>query len=76
MYTVEMDHDEVKIILIDENESEGEVEFYLYDDCVVIKQHHYLEEIDIYDEIRMTPEQFEDLRVAFQSPEGVFYRKK
>ena len=87
MYTVEMDHDEIKIILIDERDKGKEVEVDIYDDCVTIKQYHDIEtfNIDFEDfddevvsEIMMTPEQFQDLMLAMKSKEGVYrtVRKK
>lgn len=70
MYSVEIDHDEVKIILVDDDGEWDDVEIMMYDDCVVIRQ--FDEEIQEYFTIMTSPRQFDQLYKALYSPEGVF----
>lgn len=70
MFTNEMDHDETKIVILDDNGFHEDVEFNIYDDCVIIRQ--WDESIQNTVEIIMSPDMFDDFVTALNKPEGAF----
>ena len=74
MYTVEFDHDEVCITILDDNGFEDDVVINSFDDIVYIRQ--WDEELGVMQSISMTPAQWEELIAAIDSPEGSFIRTK
>lgn len=74
MFTVEMDHDEILIVILDERGVHQDVEVFLYEDIVYIRQ--WNEEIDRYKTIQMSVDMFESFQTALKSPEGAFIVRK
>ena len=70
MFTVEMDFDEVAITILDDTGQYEDVQFFIYDDIVYIRQ--YFEQVEAFSVIAMTPEMFEEFRKAFDKPEGAY----
>ena len=73
MYSVEIDHDEVKITIVDEEGFYDDVEFLIYDDVVIFRQ--FDEEIDEYFTIMLSPRMFDHVYKALFSAEGVYVVK-
>lgn len=70
MFTNEMDHDETRITILDDSGFHEDVAFYLYDDCIIIRQ--WDEQINNYTEIIMSPDMFDDFVAALNKPEGAY----
>jgi len=68
MFTVEMDHDEIEITILDDCGNNEDVKVHLFDDIVYIRQ--------VYDNkveaIQMSPDMWDELVAAINSPEGAF----
>jgi len=73
MFTVEFDHDEVCITIIDELENHGDLKIHAFDDIVYISQ--WDPDTEIQHILEINPDMWEDLIAAIHSPEG-FYIKK
>ena len=54
MFTVEMDHDEIEITVLDDRDGFEDVKVFSYDDIVYIRQ--FNEQYNKWDLIQMTPE--------------------
>jgi hypothetical protein len=74
MYTVEFDHDEICITVMDDTGVHGDIKVRAYDDIVYITQDD--EELDVEFVLEMNPAMWEELIAAIQSPEGFFRRVK
>lgn len=74
MFTVEMDHDEVTITVLDEGDNYEDVQYIIFDDIVYIRQ--WDEFLDKFNVIAMSPEMFDDFRAALNSSEGSYIVKK
>ena len=74
MFSVEFDHDEVCITVMDERGNYEDVIVNSFDDIVYIRQ--YNEELDKVTCIAISPDMWEELIAAIQSPEGLFKRVK
>ena len=70
MFTVEMDFDEIAITILDESGQYEDVQFFIYDDIVYIRQ--FFEQVGAFSVIAMTPEMFEEFRKALEKPEGAY----
>lgn len=70
MFTVEMDHDEIEITVLDDGGHFEDVKVFSYDEVVYIRQ--FNEKKNKWDLIQMTPEMYAELMTAWQSPEGSF----
>lgn len=70
MFTVEMDFDEVAITILDDTGQYEDVQFFIYDDIVYIRQ--YFEQVEAFSVIAMTPEMFEEFRKSFDKSEGAY----
>jgi hypothetical protein len=70
MFTIEMNHDETAIVILDEDAEFEDIEIILYEDIVYICQ--WCEEIDDYIVLSMSPEMFEAINAAFNLPEGAY----
>lgn len=74
MFSVEMDHDEVKIVIMDDYGYIPDLELKLYDDCVFLKQ-VVMDPHDGYEneiEIMITPAMFDEMRTSFEKSNGVY----
>ena len=70
MFTVEMDHEEIEITVLDDGGRFEDVKVFSYDEVVYIRQ--FNEKKNNWDLIQMTPEMYAELMTAWQSPEGSF----
>lgn len=75
MFTVEMELDEVAITVLDDSGQYEDMQVFIYDDIVYIKQ--WDEEVLRYRTIAVTPQMFKELTLAMNRPEGAYtYRIK
>ena len=74
MYTVEFDHDEITVTLVDDTANHEDVVVNSFDDIVYVRQ--WNEEFDRMQTIAMSVDQWEELIAAIDSPEGAFMRIK
>jgi len=74
MYSVEFDHDEVCITIMDDHGIHGDLIVNSFDDLVYIRQ--YDPETDTDFIIEISPEQWEELIAAIYSKEGFFRRQR
>ena len=72
MYSVEFDHDEICITVMDDTGIHGDIKVRSYDDVVYITQDD--EDLDCEFVLEMNPAMWEELISAIQSPEGFFKR--
>jgi hypothetical protein len=70
MFSVEMDHDEIEITVLDDYGYNEDLKVTLYEDVVYIRQ--YNEVTDREELIQISPDMWEELMAAINSPEGVF----
>jgi hypothetical protein len=70
MFSVEFDHDEFLITVLDDSGNFEDVSVYIYDDIVYIRQ--WCEDNQNFDLIQMTPEMFDQIMTAMKTPEGVY----
>jgi hypothetical protein len=74
MFTIEMDHDEITITLLDDSGNYADVIINSFDDIVYIRQ--FEEEDDAPQAIALSPKMWEELIAAIHSPEGAFLTVK
>jgi hypothetical protein len=74
MFTVEFDHDDIEITILDDGANHEDLKIHAFDDIVYLVQHD--EELDARNIITLSPSMFEDLINAVQSPEGAFITMK
>jgi hypothetical protein len=72
MFTVEFDHDEVCITIMDDTGVHGDLKIHSFDDIVYITQDD--PEMDVDHILEINPAMWEELMTAIQSPEGFFKR--
>ena len=70
MFTVEMDHDEIEITVLDDKDGFEDVKVFSYDDIVYIRQ--FNEQYNKWDLIQMTPEMYVELMTAYYKPSGAY----
>lgn len=73
MYSVEFDHDEICITIVDDANEHGDLKVYAFDDLVYITQED--PDLDTQTILEINPDMWEQLLMAIHSPEGVFLRK-
>ena len=73
MITIEMDHDETLITLMDTENNYEDVQFIIYDDIVYIKQ--WDEDLQVNMLVAMSPVMFDALITAMNLPEGAYVTK-
>ena len=61
MFTVEMDHDETVVTILDDVGVRGDVSFFFYEDMIYIRQ--FDEKKQKYDIILMSPEMWEEFMI-------------
>lgn len=74
MFSVEFDHDEVCITVIDDTGVHGDLRVHAFDDLVYLTQ--YDADLDKEYILEINPEMWEELISAIHSPEGVFIRTR
>jgi hypothetical protein len=72
MYTVEFESDASVITTLDQNDMYEDVEVILGDDGVVFMR-QYEPEMDSYQMLIMSSQQFLDIMAAYKSKEGAYY---
>jgi hypothetical protein len=70
MFTVEMDHDEIEITVLDDKNGFEDVKVFSYDDIVYIRE--FNEQYNKWDLIQMTPEMYVELMTAYHKPSGAY----
>ena len=73
MYTVEYEHDTFEIVVLDDQGREDDLRVEIESDAVFISQFNSVlnEEMNI----RITPEQWDEMLEALHSPEGSFIKR-
>ena len=74
MFTIEMDHDETRVTILDESDHYEDVQFVIFDDIVYIRQ--WDEFFEKFQTIAMSPDMFDEFRNALDLPEGSYRVKK
>jgi len=73
MFTVEMDFDEIEITVMDDTDEHEDVKVHIFDDIVYIRQ--FDNDATIPETIAMSPDMWDQLILAINSPEGAFQVK-
>ena len=73
MYTVEFEHDTVEIVVLDDQGREDDLRVEIETDAVFISQFNSV--LNQEQNIRITPEQWDEMLEALQSPEGSFIKR-
>lgn len=73
VFTVEMDHDEITVTVLDNNGNWDDVELIMYDDVIYIRQ--FDAELDAMQMIAMSPQMFGELMLSMKHPEGSYMTK-
>ena len=73
MFTIEMDHDETLVTLLDDRSNYEDVQFMIFDDIVYIRQ--WNDELDQFETIVMSPEMFDEFHKALNLPVGSYRTK-
>lgn len=73
MFSVEFDHDEVCITVVDDTGVHGDLRVHAFDDIVYLTQ--YDQDLNKEYILEINPDMWEQLIMAIHSPEGVFLRK-
>jgi hypothetical protein len=74
LYTVEFDHDELCITIMDDTGEYGDLKIHSFDDVVFLCQDD--PELDTQQILEVNPEMWEELIAAIHSPEGFFMRTR
>ena len=74
MFSVEFDHDEVCITVMDDTGVHGDLKIHAFDDIVYLTQ--YDADLDVDHILEINPDQWEELIAAIHSPEGFFMRER
>jgi len=73
MFTVEFNFDNTEVRVLDDTGKHEEIIISLMQDCVKLEQ--YNASSDIYTSVLMSPEQWDEILSAMQSPEGAFIKR-
>ena len=74
MFSVEFDHDEICITVMDDTGYHGDLKVHAFDDIVYLTQDD--PELDCEHTLEINPAMWEELITAIHSPEGFFTRVK
>lgn len=74
MFSVEFDHDEICITIMDDTGEHGDLKVHAFDDMVFIAQ--WDPESETQHILEINPDMWEELIAAIHSPEGFFMRTK
>jgi len=69
MFTVEMDHDEIEINILDDAGNNDDIKVHIFDDIVYIRQ---IDEHNKVESIQMSPSMWDELVAAINSSEGAY----
>jgi hypothetical protein len=70
MFTVEMDHDEIEITILDDSGDKEDVKVHLFDDIVYIRQ---VLDGNKVEAIELSLAMWDELVAAINSPEGAYH---
>lgn len=70
MFTVEFDHDEIEITVLDDAGNNEDIKVHLFTDIVYIRQ--FQEDSNKVKAISMSPDMWDELVAAINSPEGAY----
>lgn len=73
MFSVEFDHDEIAVKVVDEHENFEDVDVLIYDDMVYIRQ--WCEDSQYYKTVGMSPNMWDELLTALGQSEGVYVKR-
>jgi hypothetical protein len=73
MFTIEMEHDETTITILDDLGGYEDVQFAIFDDIVYIRQ--WNDDLDQFETIAISPEMFDEFRKALDLPVGLYQTK-
>lgn len=73
MFTVEFDHDDIEITIMDDAGNHEDLKIDAFDDIVYIRQ--WSEEDNRFKTIAVSPQMWEELIAAISSPEGAFVKR-
>lgn len=73
MFTVEFDHDDVEITVVDDTGYYEDLKVDSFDDIVYIRQ--WNEERNRFNVIAISPQMWEETIAAISSPEGAFVKR-
>ena len=73
MYTVEYEHDTFEIVVLDDQGREDDLRVEIESDAVYISQFNSV--MNQEQNIRITPEQWDEMLEALRSPEGSFIKR-
>jgi hypothetical protein len=74
MFTIEMEHDEIEIVVIDDCAENEDLSVILYDDIAFIRQ--WDEELGYYHSIMISPDMWDELVQAMNKPAGAYQTVK
>ena len=74
MYTVEYEHDTFEIVVLDDQGREDDLRVEIESDAVYISQFNSV--LNQEQNIRITPEQWDEMLEALRSPEGSYIKRK
>ena len=73
MFTVEFDHDNIEITVLDDTDGYEDLKVDAFDDIVYIRQ--WNEDLGEFNVVVISPKMWEELIVAVQGPEGSFVKR-
>ena len=74
MFTIEMEHDETIVTILDNHDYYEDVQFAIFDDIVYIRQ--WNDELEQFETIALSPEMFDEFRKALDLPVGAYQIKQ
>ena len=73
-FSVEHDFDETISTVMDDTAALEDVKIFITDEGVDLQQVIYMDELEIFNGISLSPEMLEDLLAAYHSSEGLYRR--
>ena len=73
MFTVEFDHDNIEITVLDDTDGYEDLKVDAFDDIVYIRQ--WNEDLGEFNVVVISPKMWEELIAAVQGPEGSFVKR-
>ena len=73
MFTIEMEHDETTVTILDDYGYNEDVQFSIFDDVVYIRQ--WNDELGCAETIALSPQMFDEFCKALNLPEGAYRTK-
>lgn len=73
MFTIEFDHDNIEIVVVDDTGNHEDLKVDAFDDIVYIRQ--WCEERNRFSTVSVNPQMWEELIAAISSPEGAYTKR-